>query len=184
MAKAALQKDWYEIVAPDLFGGDIVADTPAEEPEMVEGRTVKVGLQELRPDTGRYYMDVFLRVDAVDGNRAKTSIAGHDISSEYISKMVSRRSDRVDAVVDVETSDGENVRVKIVGATIRKTSSSQVGEVRKRMEDAATEQAEQNSLDDFMDMIFSGELQSKLEDAAQDIYPLREVEVRKTEVQQ
>lgn len=183
MAKAALQKDWYEIIAPDVFGGDVVADTPADEPENVEGRTVKVGLQELRPDTSRYYMDVFLRVDSVDGSRAKTSIAGHDISSEYISKMVSRRSDRVDAVTDVETADEEQVRVKIVGATIRKTSSSQVSEVRKRMEAVAEEQAEQNSLDDYMDMIFSGELQSRLEDAAQDIYPLREVEVRKTEVQ-
>ncbi|MFB6216868.1 MAG: hypothetical protein ABEJ72_07875 [Candidatus Aenigmatarchaeota archaeon] len=34
-----------------------------------------------------------------------------------------------------------------------------------------------------MDAIFSGELQSEVEDAAQEIYPLREVEVRKTEVQ-
>ncbi|MDY6769851.1 MAG: 40S ribosomal protein S3a/S1 [Candidatus Nanohaloarchaea archaeon] len=183
MAKAALQKDWYEIVAPELFGGDTVADTPADEPGSVAGRTVKMGLQELRPDTDRYYMDVFLEVEDVDGSRAKTSVAGHDISSEYISKMVSRRSDRIDAVEDVETADGEQVRVKLVGATIRKTSSSQVNAVRKRLKEVAADAAAESDLDAFMDSIFSGELQAELEDAASEIYPLREVEVRKTEVQ-
>lgn len=182
MAKAALQKDWYELVSPELFGRDVVAETPAEEPDMVEGRRVKVNLEELRPDTSKYYMDVFLEVGEVEGNRAKTSIAGHNVSSDYISRMVSRRSDRIDAVVDVETKDGENLRVKIVGVTIKKTSSSRVNEVRKRIEQAIEEEAGQQSLNDFMDSIFKGELQSRLEDVAQEVYPLREVEVRKTEV--
>jgi len=129
-------------------------------------------------------MDVYLKVTEIDGNRAKTAISGHDVSSDYVSKMVSRRSDRLDAVENVTTSDGVNVRVKVVGATIRKTSSSQVNAVRKRIREVVQEEAESKNLEDFMDSIFSGGLQAKLEDAAQEIYPLREVEVRKTEVQQ
>ncbi|MCJ7478971.1 MAG: 40S ribosomal protein S3a/S1 [Candidatus Nanohaloarchaeota archaeon QJJ-7] len=183
MAKAALQKDWYELVAPELFGREVVAETPAEEPEKVEGRNVKVDLEELLPDTDRYYMDVFLRVEDVEGSKAKTSIAGHDVSSEYISRMVSRRSDRIDAVEDVETKDGKNIRVKVVGVTIRKTSSSRVNAVRKRMREAIQEEAEGKDVEEFMDSIFEGRLQQKLRDVSQDIYPLRDVEVRKTEVQ-
>lgn len=184
MAKTALQKDWYEIVSPELFGSETVAETPAEEPKSVEERTVKLGLQDLVPDTRRYYMDVYLKVTEVEGNRAKTAISGHNVSSDYVSKMVSRRSNRIDAVEDVKTSDGSRVRVKVVGATIRKTSSSQVNEVRRRMREVIREEAGKKSLDEFMESIFTGDLQKKMEAAAQKIYPLREVEVRKTEVQQ
>lgn len=181
MAKAALQKDWFELVAPDIFGGDVVAETPAAEPEMVAGRTVRVGLQELRPDTRNYYMDVVLKVQDVEGSRAQTGIAGHEVSSDYISKMVSRGSTRLDAVVDVETEDGE-IRVKVVGVTIKKTSSSRVNAVRKRIEETLEEEAEGERIQDVMDAIFEGELQERLDDAAQEIYPLRDVEIRKTEV--
>ncbi|MDY6776517.1 MAG: 40S ribosomal protein S3a/S1 [Candidatus Nanohaloarchaea archaeon] len=182
MAKAALQKEWYDIVAPDLFGNDTVAETPAGEEEEVDGRRVKVDLQDLMPSSDKYYMDVFLKVDDVEGDRAKTRIDGHTVSKEYVSKMVSRRSNRIDAVTDAETSDGSTVRVKMVGVTIKKTSSSKVNAARKRLKEAVEEEAGKAGLDDFMESIFSGGLQKRLEDAAQKIYPLREVEVRKTEV--
>lgn len=183
MAKTALQKEWYEIVSPELFGEETVAETPAEEPEMVEGRTVEVNLQDLMPSSDKYYMDVSLKVEAVEGSTARSRIFGHEVSSEYISKMVSRRSNRIDAVADVTTADEQDVRVKIVATTIRKTNSSKVNSVRKRMVEVAEERAEDADLEDYMESIFTGDLQEAIRGDARKIYPLREVEIRKTEVQ-
>lgn len=183
MAKTALQKEWYEIVAPDLFGGETVAETPAEEAELLGDRTVKVNLQDLMPSADKYYIDVFLQVTDVEGSKAQTRIAGHTVASEHVSRMVSRRSNRVDAVTDVTTSDGETVRVKVVGTTIRKTNSSRVKSVRERINEVVADRAEDATLDAFMESVFTGDLQGAVREEARKIYPLRDVEIRKTEVQ-
>ncbi len=183
MAKTALQKGWYEIVSPDLFGSETVAETPAGESDLVVGRTVKVNLQDLMPSSDKYYMDVFLQVTEVEGDTARTRIAGHTVASEHISRMVSRRSNRIDAVVDAETVDGETVRVKVVGTTIRKTNSSKAKAIRESIQDVIEERASERDLDAFMEEIFTGSLQDALREEARLIYPVRDIEVRKTEVQ-
>lgn len=182
MAKTALQKEWYEIVSPSLFGKETVAETPAEDGELVTGRTVKVNLQDLMPSSDKYYMDVYLQVTDVEGSKAQTRIAGHVVASEHISRMVSRRSNRIDAVVDAETADGETVRVKVVGTTIRKTNSSRAKSVRKTIKDVVEDAAAEQDLDSFMETIFTGSLQDDIREEARLIYPMRDIEVRKTEV--
>lgn len=183
MAKAVMRKDWYEVVAPELFGNDVVAQTPAEEPELLDGRTVKVNLKDLMPTSSKYYMDIYLQVTDVDGSKAKTRVAGHDTSREYISKMVGRRSNRLDYVGDVTTKDDVNVRVKIVATTIRKTKSAKISRLRKRIGDLVEDEAADRSFDDLMEAIFQDELQQELKEDVKEIYPLRDLEIRKTEVQ-
>lgn len=182
MAKAVLRKEWYEITAPEMFGGEAISETPAEEAEMVLGRTVKVGLKDLMPSSDKYFMDVFLQVEDVEGDTARTRLVGHTTSQEYISKMVSRGSNRIDAVTDVETADGEIVRLKAIGVTIRKTNSATVKHVRNRIEDTIQEFAGDRSYDDVMEAIFTGDIQHQVRDACQDIYPLRSFEIRKSEL--
>lgn len=183
MAKAVLQKNWYELVAPEIFDNEVVADTPAEEADMVLGRRVKVNLKDLMPSSNKYYMDVYLQVEDVEGDKAHTALAGHDTSKEYVSKMISRRSNRLDFVDDVTTDDGTTVRVKVVATTIRKTNSAKVSKVRQKIGEIIKDRADKQSFDSFMESIFQDELQQELKDATKEIYPLRDLEVRKTEVQ-
>lgn len=182
MAKSVIQKDWYEIIAPDVFDNEKVAETPADKEQKVHNRRVKVNLQDLMPASDKYYMDIYLQVKDVDGNKAKAVLAGHDTSKEYISKMVRRQTDRIDQVVDVETSDGREVRVKMIATTINKTTSAAKTEIRKRMEGIVTEQAENRDFQTFMQDMFQNELQKELNESCKKIYPLKTVEFRKTEV--
>jgi small subunit ribosomal protein S3Ae len=177
-----MSKQWYEIIAPEIFDSETVGETPADKEDKIQNRRVKINLKDVMPASDKYYMDVFLQVDQIDGNKAKTRLVGHQTSKEYISKMVSRRSDRIDHVVDVETKDGTEVRTKIVATTIQKTHSSAKTEIRKRMEDIVTEKASKKNLDGFMTDIFHNELQKEINAECKKIYPLRSVEFRKTEV--
>ncbi len=178
-----MRKEWYDIVAPDLFGNEVVAQTPAEEEDLLDGRTVKVNLKDLMPTSKKYYMDVYLQVTDVEGSTAQTIVAGHDTSREYISKMVGRRSNRLDYVGDVTTKDGQDVRVKIVATTIRKTKSAKISRLRERIADIVEDAAEDQSFNDFMEAIFQDELQEQIKEDVKEIYPLRDLEIRKTEVQ-
>lgn len=171
------------MVAPAIFDNETVADTPAEDASLVEGRRVKVNLKELMPTSSKYYMDVYLQVTDVEGKKAHTQLVGHDTASEYVSKMVGRRSNRLDYVGDVQTNDGETVRVKVVATTIRKTKSAKISRLRKRIGEVIEEDAANKSFDQFMESIFQDDLQQKVKSAAKEIYPLRDLEIRKTELQ-
>jgi small subunit ribosomal protein S3Ae len=182
MAKAVLQKNWFTIQAPDIFDKDEVSETPAEKSSQVEGRTIKEGLNELLDESSKYYMDVTLKVTDVEGNKAFTEIQGADCSSEYVSRMVSKRSDRFDMVHDVETEDGREVRVKIVGSTLRKTSSSTLSAVRKELQNILDEKADSQMYNELMENIFTDNIQEEMRDKAEGIYPFRDLEIRKTEL--
>lgn len=182
MAKAVLQKNWFTVQAPDIFDKDEVTETPAEKSSQVKGRTVKEGLNELLESSSKYYMDVTLKVTDVEGNKAFTEIKGAQCSSEYVSRMISKRSDRFDMVHDVETEDGREVRVKVVGSTLRKTSSSTLTAVRNELKEILDEKAGSQMYNEFMENIFTDNIQEEMRDKSEEIYPFRDLEIRKTEL--
>jgi small subunit ribosomal protein S3Ae len=182
MAKAVLQKNWFNVQAPDIFDVEEVSETPAEKASQVEGRTIKEGLNELMDDTSKYYVDVTMKVADVEGNKAFTEIQGLECSSEFVSRLVSKRSDRFDMVHDVETEDGREVRVKVVGSTLRKTSTNTLRAVREELQEILENHAESQMYNEFMENIFMDNIQEEMGDKAEKIYPFRELEIRKTEL--
>jgi ribosomal protein S3AE len=182
MAKAVLQKNWYEIQAPDIFDEDTVTETPAEKDSQVVGRTVKESLNDLLEASDKYYADVTLKVTEVEGNKAFTEISEMSVSSEFVSRMIQTDTDRFDLVEDFETSDGETVRVKVVGATLRKASNKAMKNARKEISDVIEENASSQTYEEFMENIFTDKVQEEFRDRAEKIYPFRELEIRKTEL--
>jgi ribosomal protein S3AE len=182
MAKAVLQKNWYEIQAPDIFDEDTVTETPAEKDSQVVGRTVKESLNDLLEASDKYYADVTLKVTEVEGNKAFTEISEMSVSSEFVSRMIQTDTDRFDLVEDFETSDGETVRVKVVGATLRKASNKAMKNARKEISDVIKENASSQTYEEFMENIFTDKVQEEFRDRAEKIYPFRELEIRKTEL--
>ena len=182
MAKAVLQKNWYEVQAPDIFDEDTVAETPAEKESQVIGRTVKEGLNELMDNADKYYADVSLKVTDVEGNKAFTEIYEMTCSSEFVSRMIREGSDRFDYVHDVTTEDDRTVRVKVVGATLRRTSSKKLTAARNKIKEILNEKASEQSYEEFMENIFLDNVQEELRDDLNKIYPFRQLEIRKTEL--
>lgn len=182
MANTVLQKSWYNIQLPEMFTEDELTETPAEKDHQVVGRRVSADLSEILEDTDKYFMDVTFKVTDVEGNKAFAEIDGMECSSEYVSRMIRKRSDRMDLVTDVETSDDHEVRVKVVGATVAQASSNTLSDVRNAIERVVEERASEMTYHDFMGSIFRDELQQELREEVEDIYPFRELEVRKTEL--
>jgi len=182
MAKAVLQKNWYEVQAPSIFDEDTVTETPAEKDSQVIGRTVKEGLNDLMENADKYYADVSLKVTDVEGNKAFTEIDEMECSSEFVSRMIREGSDRFDFVHDLQTADDRTVRIKFVGATLRRTSSKKLSAVRNQIKEILEEKGETQSYEEIMENIFADNLQEEIRDKADEIYPFRQLEVRKTEL--
>ncbi len=181
MAKPMARKTWYELTAPDMFDNTVLTQTPAEKQDQVVGRTVRVPLNNLM-DTRKRYMDVHLKVTRVEGGKAFTEFAGHTTAKEYINRMVRKQSKRIDYNDVVETSDGRRLRVKLIAITLKQAQRGVQTAIQDKLAAEVEAAAANHSLEEFVNMIFTGQLQQQISAAVKPVYPLRSVEFRATEV--
>ncbi|MFP4045931.1 MAG: hypothetical protein ACLFS3_02640 [Candidatus Aenigmatarchaeota archaeon] len=175
-------KQWYTLKAPDMFNNQKVGEAVARNDEELMGRTVEAGATDLVSGCNKYYFKVYMKVDEVEGETGKCKFAGHDSSRDFITRMIRRRSKRIDDRTVVETKDGKELVAKIVCATIKSVGASTQTGVRRKISETLKEKASEMTLAEFVDSLFSGKIQGQLKREADKVYPIRAIEIRKTEL--
>ncbi len=175
-------KEWYTVKSPEMFGGKKIGEMPAATEETVKGRTIETGVTDIHGSSRKYYFKVKMKVTDVDGKTCSTKFVGHDCSRDYITRIVRKRSKRIDEITRVETKDGTVMRVKTICATIKSVGASTQTSIRKKLSEVIKEEASKKNCEDFIKDIFMNRLQGKVKRHIDKIYPLREIEFRKTEV--
>jgi small subunit ribosomal protein S3Ae len=175
-------KQWYTVRAPRMFNGNVVAETIADEPEKLMGRVADVTLQELTGDFSKMHVKLKFKVNSVKGTDCWTKFTGHELTSDYIRRLTRRKHSKVDGVYDVKTTDGWTVRVKPLAITEKRAKSSQEGEIRVISERICKETAAQNDIAGFVKEVVNGELAQAIYKESRLVYPLKRVEIRKSEV--
>ncbi|MBI4017458.1 MAG: hypothetical protein HY366_00765 [Candidatus Aenigmarchaeota archaeon] len=175
-------KEWYELVAPKLFGERIITETPASDVVQLTGRTVVVNAATLTGNPSKYYYKIRFRVSNISGRRVLCEYDGHECSRDFVSRMIRRRSRRIDTRDVVTLQDGKRLVVKVIGTTIRTTKSTIESEVAKKVSASVAALAAQLTLEAFVTEMLAGNLQKKIQSDVSKIYPLREVEINKTDV--
>lgn len=175
-------KKWFRLKAPDMFDGKDLGEGAAQTEEDMIGRTVEVGATDLVKSSRKYYFKVKFKVDKVSGDKARCRFIGHECSRDFITRMIRKRSKRIDDRTKVKTKDDVKVIVKTVCATIKSVGASTQTAIRKDISKNLKETASDTTLDKFIKSIFSGKIQKQLKESGDKIYPLRGIEIRKTEV--
>ena len=178
----AVKKQWYEIVSPKLFGEKVVGETLALDPKQLIGRKVETSLGDVTNDFSKFYVKLIFQIDRVDEKKAYTIFKGHEILTERIYRMVQRRTRRVDVIQIVETKDNRKVRIKTLFILVRRVNTSIKGTARKKMRELIEEYAKKHTFEEFMTMAAKGTMNSKLRKECGKIYPIGDLEIRKTEV--
>ncbi len=178
----AIKKQWYEIVAPKMFGEKVVGETLAVDPKSLLGRKVSVSLTELSRNYSQFFIKLELQIDRIEGSRAFTKFVGHDIMRERVYRMVQRHGRRIDVIQDVTTKDGVRLRIKTVFMLIRRVGTSMKNAARSVAKDFIEEAAKKTKFEDLVDMIIKGDLQRQLHRECSKVYPVGNMEVRKTEI--
>jgi small subunit ribosomal protein S3Ae len=177
-----VKKQWYEIIAPKMFGERVVGDTLAVDPKHLIGRKITVNLTDIVNDYNKFYVKLIFQIERVEGTKAYTKFTGHDIMRERVYRLVQRRGRRVDCIQDVRTKDGVKMRVKTVFMLIRRVGTSMKRDARKMAHAIIEETAKESNFEDFMKMILEAQLQQKIRKSCSKLYPTGNVEIRKTEV--
>ncbi len=178
----ALNKEWYQIIAPPSLGGKTVGETPAFDPKNLVGRIHESSMMELTGSMSKFYIKVKLRVYKVDGLKAYTTFAGHEYTRDRIYRLVQRRSERVDVIKDISLKDGSKIRFKVLIILLRNTSNSINTDVRKKAEGILKNLTKNSDISSVIDGMLNGSYNRALKEEIKKIYPVGAVEIIKSKV--
>jgi len=175
-------KDWVTVQAPSYFDEKAIGKTLSSDPKLLIGRKMTVNSMDLTGNLSKYYLKVTFKINEVNGSVAKTSFAGSECVRDYISRMVVRRVRRIDTIQDLKTKDGTMIRVKGIAITSSKVKSSVEKVIRRRMAEMIKERVESATLENLVHQLLSDEMKNRVLQEARKIYPIRNFEIRKTQI--
>lgn len=175
-------KQWFQITAPASFSNKVIAETLADEPEKVMGRTAEASMFDLTGDMKQMHIKLHFQVTDVQDRNAKASYVGHEMTSDYVRRLTRRGATKISAVFDLRTKDGSRIRVKPFAITDRRAQTTQAQAIRAVMQDELSKSAQDHSLSGFLADLLVGDLTSRIYKEARKIHPVRRIEVAKAEV--
>lgn len=182
MKKTRRPKSSYTVMSPDFLGNLPLGETLADDPAKLIGRRIVTHMGEITGDPWRQSTRVSFKIASVDGAVAKTVFDGHHMARDYMRSLAKRRTSKIDAIVHLSTKDGARVTLQASGFTLRKANESQVKAVREAMVTALRQRAGALDLIPFVQEMVLGKLSADLHKVAKSIYPLRRVEIEKSQV--
>lgn len=175
-------KEWYRVMAPEMFNNALIAETMADAPEKLIGRIVETTMRELKGDVSKTHLKLRFQVSDVKGSDAHTKFIGHSLASDYIKRLSRKRRSQIDESYSVITKDGFELTVKALALAEKKIQSSQGTAIRNIMKDTINESAGNKPLGDFINEMISGGLSANIFSKCKPIYPLKKVEIRASEI--
>ena len=175
-------KTWYNILAPPSFDNITVADTLSDNPDKLINRVTEVSLQDLTNDFRKSHIKLLFKIYKIEDNNALTNFIGHELTSDYLRRMIRRKRSKIDGVYDVSTRDGATIRVKPFATTDKRIQNSRRKVVRDTMKQTLYDQAKTSTLSEFIQFIIDGKVGSEVYKKCKKLYPVKRVEVNKTEV--
>jgi len=181
-SERAKVKQWFKVIGPEMFGRSPVGETIANDPSKLVGRIIETTLGDLTNNFSKQNTKLRFKVDKVAGDSAYTKFVGHEMTTDYIRSLVKRRTSRIDSIVDVVTTDGYQVRVKPSCFTVKRARANQVKTIRDLARQVVLERGSTLDLNGLIQEVVLGKLSLDIYKEAKAIYPLRRVEVRKTQI--
>jgi small subunit ribosomal protein S3Ae len=175
-------KDWYNLIAPDMFNRALIGETLSSDPNGLVGRVSEVTVQDLTGDFSKMHIKLQFKIDHVKGMDAHTQFVGHDLTSDYVRRLTRRKKTRTDLSLDVVTKDGTVMKIKPMAIADRRIQSSKQSAIRAVMAKVARKAAKDRTIGEFVKTIISGELAKNLAISCKPIQPMQRIEIRKSEI--
>jgi small subunit ribosomal protein S3Ae len=96
--------------------------------------------------------------------------------------MIHRRNRRLDTVQDLKTKDGKKIRVKTIAIMSRHAKSSVQKTIREKIMELVKSEVEKSTMEEFVEKMINDDIRGRVMTEVRSIYPIRNFEIRKTEV--
>ncbi len=176
------EKIWYSILTPSYLGEKEIATSPGIAPESMVGRKIEMPVSELTGNFKKSNLKLVFKVESCQGNRCFTSYSASYVSDDSIRRMVRRRKERLDVIVKQYSNDGFLLAVKVVGVSDVKLISNKRADIRLEIKKFLEEKIGSSNLQDLVSYLISDEVLNDLSRATKQIYSIKKLEIRKSEV--
>ncbi|HKM42225.1 MAG TPA: 30S ribosomal protein S3ae [Methanocorpusculum sp.] len=175
-------KSWIKVYAPEFLGKQFIGEIISSNPENIPGRVMTVSLGELIQDYSKQNVRTSFKIMNVGGDAAYTQFNGHEMTKEFVRAMVKKRASRIDSTITITPlgSDRE-LQVTITAFTINRARLSQVHEIRAMMVKVVEDAAKEADFETFVSTMLKGDLSKKMFEACKPIFPIRRIEIIKSE---
>ncbi|KAJ1981197.1 ribosomal 40S subunit protein S1B [Dimargaris cristalligena] len=192
------RKEWYDIKAPSMFKARNVGKTLVNRTQglknandSLKGRVLELSLGELNPDESDSFRKFKLRVDEISGRNCLTNFHSMSFTSDKLRSLVKKKHTKIEAHLDIKTTDGYLMRLFCVGFTRRRpgqvkatsyAKASQVRAIRKKMFEIMIREATSCELKDLVLKFIPEVIGREIEKACSRIYPLKDCYVHKAKI--
>jgi small subunit ribosomal protein S3Ae len=175
-------KDWYAILAPEMFGKKPLGEAPTIEMKTVVGRTIEVSLSSLVPRTTRHFVKLRFKVDRIEDKSALTKFAGITITRDQMFRMSRKGTKKVEIQTDVTTKDKWDLQFTTITMTNGDVNKGVRTEMRNIIGVWLKDFASKVDIDTLVRDVTSSGAQKNLKRICNKIYPVRFNEITKVEV--
>jgi len=176
-------KHWYNVVAPKVLGEvHTTLVVPASDDSLLENRVISIPLKEITRDLNHIYTTIRLRVSEVKNKSAFTKLIGHSVAREYILTLVRRRRDALEVHLPLVSKDGIEFQLSALIVTSNTCSGKQKKALRNMLSALLKEKSASMDFVDFVRAVLFQQLSAELHSKLHKIYPVRRVEITKTEL--
>jgi len=191
------KKEWYKVKAPAVFKNRQIGQTLVTRSagtklaaDGLRGRVYEVNQSDLHGDEAAY-RKFRLVCEEVQGDHCLTNFHGMELTRDKQCAMIKKWQTKIEAHVDVTSTDGYKLRLFCVGFTkrrmnqVKKTtyaSSTQVRTIRKKMMDIMRREVASSDIKSVVSKLLPDSIALDISKAATSTYPLHEVHIRKVKV--
>lgn len=198
-----LRKEWYNVVAPNIFNTRNACKTCVTKTiglkiaaDGLRGRVFEFNLGDLNKNEELGYRKIKLKVDEIQGRNCLTSFYGMDLTNDRLKSLIKKWQTMIEAHAEVKTTDGYFIRMFCVAFTARQANavrrpghpltvyaqSGRVHRIRKRMIEIMTREASSCELKDLVKKFVAEDISKQIKKSCFGIYPIDNVFIRKVKL--
>ena len=174
-------KKWFNIYTPEILGGGMIGEMPADDEKKVTGRVIKVNMSWITNKPEHSFMVVGLKVSDSSGNAAHTQFKYLEQTFSYLHSLVKRESSVLYTVNKTKDKNGKNIVLKLVVLTRSRMATKQRRALRKVIGDFALSYSAGKEGGEFLKDIIEGRFQHDAANKVKNIAESR-IEIKRLEL--
>ncbi len=181
LAKAGLKwkkKNWYRLIAPQMFQSKEVGETFAEDSSKLMGRTVDSNLFQLTGNIKKQSIGVTLQVNEVKNDQGYTYIKDFHLQPSNIRKMSRKEMSKIEDSFVCLTSDKKQIRIKPILTTRSKANAKALKALRRVARNVIIKRINSLSYDKLMEDLVNLNIQKLMKDPLEKIFPLKQCQIK------
>ncbi len=168
--------------APDYIGDESLGQTPSTNISSVLGRSFKMSLMDITNRFDDLNYGLKFRVTGITGNRASTEFVGQELNRDFKRSQIRNHRSQVEGIFNLTLKDGSRLRITAFAVTFNRAAHNTKKEIRKAIRETLFEYVEDITFPALVNSLVNYELRSLLYEPANDVFPIKILEISKVKV--